>query len=487
MVNDPQALLRRLVKEPSESAWVEFKENNDDPDMIGSWVSACANAAILAGKERGFLVFGVKEKPRRLVGTKVNLANMKKGGENFTNWLTRLIEPRLMMEFLDFKIGPLKYAIIAVEPTYDRPVKFNGVEYLRIGENTKKLAEFPNHERSIWVATGRRKFEDAIAVSHQSQFDVLDQLDVDAFYALLKEQKPRVPEEILRKFEMSGFVRDDMEGSYDITNLGAIVLAKDLHRFPSMSGKAIRVIQYKGEDKRQSENEEEFNCGYAVALPRVLRHMNSILPKTEAYTNGVRNVIPLYPVTALREIIANSMIHQDFTISGSAPIVEVYGKRVEISNPGSSLVEIDRIIDERRSRNEKLASSMRLLGLCEERGGGLDKAGFEIEEQNLPAPEFISSKDTMRVVLYGPKSFSELNKTEKLRACFFHCILRWLQRDYMSNTTLRDRFRLEQENYQAVSAIISESVKRKRIVPAETNQGKRNAKYVPYWTRKLSQ
>lgn len=485
-VGDPQALLRRLVKEPSESTWVEFKENNNDPEMIGSWISACANAAILAGKERGFLVFGVSDKTKQLVGTTVNLGAMKKGGENFTNWINRVIEPRLMMELLDFKHNGLHFAIITIEPTYDRPVKFSGTEYVRIGENIRRLGEFPDHERAIWFATGRRKFEDAIAASHQSKDDVLAKLDADAFYTLMREQKPRVAEEIIRRFELCDFIKDDLEGGFDITNLGAIVLARDIYQFSSIKGKSIRVIKYRGQDKRESENEEEFSLGYAIALTRLLRYIISILPKKEIYVDGVRAIVPVYPNTALREIIANALIHQDFTVSGSSPVVELYDSRIEVSNPGNSLVEVDRIIDERRSRNEKLASSMRLLGLCEERGGGLDKAGFEIEEQNLPAPEFISSKDTMRVVLYAPKSFSDLTKTEKLRACFFHCILQWLRRDYMSNTTLRARFRLEQDDYQAVSAIISESIKAKRIVPAEANQGKRNAKYVPYWTRKAS-
>jgi Putative ATP-dependent DNA helicase recG C-terminal len=157
-----------------------------------------------------------------------------------------------------------------------------------------------------------------------------------------------------------------------------------------------------------------------------------------------------------------------------------------LPSTGNSLIEIDRIIDERRSRNEKLASTMRGLGLCEERGGGLDKAIIEIEDKNLPPPEFHSSKDSMRVVLHGPKAFSKLSKTEKMRACYFHCVIRWLKNDYMSNTTLRGRFRLSAEEYQSVSNIISASVKAKRIAQAEPNQGKRNAKYVPYWARKSS-
>ena len=314
----------------------------------------------------------------------------------------------------------------------------------------------------------------------------MDRLDADAYYSLVKEAKPLVAEEILRRFVLVGLVTDDMEGGYDITNLGSILFSKRLSDFGLIERKAVRVIKYKGQDKRVSEKEVEGRKGYAVAFSELMKYITGILPKEETYRGGIRQMTPMYPETALREIIANALIHQDFTISGSGPVIEIYDGRIEITNPGNSLIEIDRIIDERRSRNEKLASTMRGLGLCEERGGGLDKAIIEIEDKNLPPPEFHSSKDSMRVVLHGPKAFSKLSKTEKMRACYFHCVIRWLKNDYMSNTTLRGRFRLSAEEYQSVSNIISASVKAKRIAQAEPNQGKRNAKYVPYWARKSS-
>jgi len=113
--------------------------------------------------------------------------------------------------------------------------------------------------------------------------------------------------------------------------------------------------------------------------------------------------------------------------------------------------------------------------------GGLDKTLLEIEAEHLPTPDFISSENSMRVVLFAPKSFSQMSKAEKMRAAFFHCVLRWLTHDYMSNTTLRERFSLHSEEYQAVSAVIAESIKLGRIAPADPDHGKRNARYVPYW------
>src|SRR5579871_5595844 len=104
-VSNPHNLLQRLLKEPKESVWVEFKHNNNNPETIGEWISACANAAILAEQPRAFLVFGIENTTRKMLGTSVRLHNMKKGGENFENWINRMVTPSLMMELLDFEVN----------------------------------------------------------------------------------------------------------------------------------------------------------------------------------------------------------------------------------------------------------------------------------------------------------------------------------------------------------------------------------------------
>lgn len=480
---DPENLLNRLIQESGESSWLEFKLSNDDPEYIGRWISACGNAAILAQKPRAYLVFGVENETRKKVGTRVRLNSLKKGGEGFVNWITRMVAPRLMMEFLDFESEGSNFSIIVIEPTYDRPIQFAGEEYIRVGENIKKLRDHPSHERALWIATSRKTFESAVALSHQTPTQVFEKLDVDVYYRLTGINQPPNEMEIIRKLEACEFIVDDFEGGYDITNLGAILLARDLRVFPSVSKKSVRVITYVGRDKSQSSDEIEGRKGYAVGFAGLLEYVLSKVPSEEQYASGIRKRIPMYPEIALREIIANSLIHQDFIVSGAAPVIEIYSDRVEITNPGNSLIEIDRIIDERRSRNEKLASAARSLGLCEERGGGLDKALIEIEARGLPAFDFEASENSMRVVLFGPRKFNKLSREEKHRACFYHCVLRWIARDYMSNATLRERFSLPSQEYQAVSAVISEVIKKNKIVPAEEGQGNRYAKYVPYWVR----
>jgi ATP-dependent DNA helicase RecG len=481
--SDPKALLGRLLREPRECAWLEFKHNNCDLELIGRTVSACANAAMLADMDRAFLVWGVENKTKRKLGTIVEINGLRKGSENITNWLSRMIEPRLMMEFLDFDDANKKFAIIVIEPTYDRPVKFAGTEYIRIGENIKSLKEFPEHERALWLATGRRKFENAVALPHQTGDEVMEKLHIETYYRLKGDEIPKNPAERIKRFVQLGYIKEDMEGAHDILNLGALLFANDITVFPSISSKSVRVIKYTGKDKSKSEGEIEGRKGYAVGFRGMLKYIMDRLPREEKFEGGVRKVTSKYSETAIREIVANALIHQDFTISGVGPVIEMYQDRIEITNPGCSLIDVDRIIDERQSRNEKFAAAMREIGLCEERGGGIDKAIIEIEEMNLPAPEFFPSENSMRVVIFGPKKFGQLSKADKVWSCFCHCVVRWIRHDYMSNTSLRQRFSLPDEEYQAASGVISDARKAGRIVPADPKQGRKNARYVPYWER----
>ncbi|WP_234885328.1 AlbA family DNA-binding domain-containing protein [Rhizobium rhizogenes] len=183
------------------------------------------------------------------MGTDVRLQQLKNGNEDFTNWLSRMIEPRIMLDVLDFECGGLAYSIIAVEPSYERPVKFSGSEFIRIGENKKKLADFPEHERSLWIATGRRRFESAVAVSNATTDDVFAKLDPEPLFELTGDPRPKNSDEIIRKMIEYGFLLDNLEGRYDVTNLGAILLARDITMFPSIAGKAVRIVKYVGRNK----------------------------------------------------------------------------------------------------------------------------------------------------------------------------------------------------------------------------------------------
>jgi predicted HTH transcriptional regulator len=191
----------------------------------------------------------------------------------------------------------------------------------------------------------------------------------------------------------------------------------------------------------------------------------------------------VYPKVALREFVANALIHQDFTMAGTGPMVEVFSDRIEITNPGTPLIDPRRFIDAPpQSRNDLLASLMRRFGVCEERGSGIDKAIFYIEMFQLPAPDFAVTDRHTKVIFFAPRKLSEMTKGDKIRACYQHACLQYVSNKQMMNASLRKRFAISDANYSMASRIIGETEKAGLIRPYDPHSNsKRHARYVPYW------
>ncbi len=147
------------------------------------------------------------------------------------------------------------------------------------------------------------------------------------------------------------------------------------------------------------------------------------------------------------------------------------------------LVDVDRFIDHAPvSRNEHLAHLMRRMNLCEVRGSGIDRAIAEIEIYQLPAPEFRNEGDFTKVILYAYKELNAMTRKEKTRACYQHCCLRWVLRDFMTNSSLRNRFKIEKQNYSTASRLIKETLDSKFIKIADSgSKSNRDKKYIPFW------
>ncbi len=479
-INNYCDFINLYVQNRAEHEWLEYKLNNSDPEMIGRTISALANAAFILGKPRAFFVFGVDDQTQQLVGTSVKLKTSKKGNQDLQQWLEQMIQPQLALEFHDFECDGKSFSIIEIHANLNRPVAFSGTEYIRINSVVKNLRDFPEHERKIWKAAEQAVFEQAIAKFHITLDEVKSRLDLKTYFELLNIPGPSSDTELERHLLANNIIKENLEGRFDLTNLGAVLLAKDLSDFKELSAKKIRLVAHKGRDKTQVILDQEFSSGYAIALQQALAKCIHHVPGREVYENGTRRMLEI-PPNAIREVLANALIHQDFLLRGSTPMIELFEDRLEITNPGKPLIETRRMIDDRRSRNEALARTMRDLHLCEERGGGLDKAIHESETAYLPAPDLIASDTTMRVILKGPKEFSEMNKQERIWSTYCHCAIRYVASQPMNNTTLRERFGMGKEDYQAISLLIKETIHEGLIAPADPEQGKRNARYIPYF------
>ncbi len=432
---------------PRETEWVEFKHNNAKPDEIGEYISAISNSAALLGKINGWMVWGVEDATHDVIGTTFDPSSTGVGGEELESWLLRMLSPKINFRFYSLETGGLSIVLLEVGAAFRHPVQFKNTEYIRIGTYRKKLKDFRERERELWRVFDKTPFEQEIAAGNVSPDEVLRMLDYPAYFDLLSLPLPEGRDGILAALEADEFIMKRKKESWDITNLGAVLFAKSLAYFRHLKRKAVRVIQYRNDSRIETIREQEGVKGYASGFEGLVGFVTNLLPSNEVIGQALRREVPMFPELAIRELVANAIIHQDFHLTGTSPCIEIFSNRMEVTNPGLPLVKTDRFLDSPpKSRNEALASFMRRIGVCEERGSGIDKVVFETEFYQLPAPLFETTDEHTRAVLFAHREFKDMDRDDRVRACYLHACLKYVQRSNMVNSTLRERFGIEDKN-----------------------------------------
>ncbi|MEW6168111.1 MAG: ATP-binding protein [Pseudomonadota bacterium] len=475
-------LVRELCALPKETEWAEFKTNDAEPQAMGEYISALANAAALAGKAFAYLVWGVRDDDHSIVGTRFVPTEARVGGEELESWLLRLLEPKIDFRFHSVLVDGQPVVLLEITRAARHPVRFSGQEFIRVGTYKKKLKDFPEKERTLWRIFDQTPFEEGVATERASADEVLRLLDYPAYFDLLERPLPADRDGILAALLDDRLIRHSAAGGWDITNLGAILFAKRLDAFHTLRRKAVRVIQYRGAGRTETLKERVGGKGYTCGFEGMIGYINGLLPANEVVGAALRKNVPMYPEPAVRELVANALIHQDFFVTGAGPMVEIFEDRVEITNPGEPLVDTQRFVDTvPKSRNETLASLMRRFRICEERGSGIDKVISQIELFQLPAPLFEVPPGFTRVVLFAHRSLARMDRADRVRACYLHACLKWVMRDYLTNASLRERFGVEERNKAIVSRYIREAVEAGAIRAFDEDAARKLMKYVPYW------
>lgn len=476
------SLLRSLRSETRESECVEFKRNNTDPEQIGQYLSALANSAALLQRQVAYLVWGIEDGTHNVVGTNFRPREAKKGNEQLENWLLSNLDPKIDVKIHEFKDGGLDVVIFEIQPASSTPVAFLGTRYIRIGSVTKPLGAYPEKERALWELFSSTPFEKGIAAGGISSDEVLRLIDYTHCFEMLKLSLPDNRPGILDRLCREKVILARGDDQFEITNVGAILFAKSLAEFERLGRKALRVIQYKDKDRTETIREQGGDPGYAVGFERTMQFISNLLPQNEQIEQALRKSVPLFPLLAIRELVANALIHQDFAMVGTGPTVEIFTDRIEITNPGKPLIDTLRFIDEPpQSRNEALASQMRRLNICEERGSGVDKVIRLAELCQLPAPEFVETTNHTKAILFAPRKLNEMDPKDRVRACYQHACLLYVSNEQMTNSSFRDRLGVDQKNYATVSRIIRESIDAGMVRAVDSTTSKRYMKYVPFW------
>lgn len=456
-------------QKPSEDQHLEFKEAKQtfDREKLNRYCVGMANEG------GGHLLLGIADRaPRAVVGTGA-----------FPD-LVELAEK--LFHSLGFRVDVEEVAhpdgrvVVVHVPPRPRGSAYHlgGTYWMRAG--SQLTAMDPSQLRRIFAEGEPDWLEEHASVGLQAD-DIVKLLDTQSFFDLLGLTYPTGRAGVLDRLISERLV-DAVGSTFAVRRLGAVLLAKNLGDFPELARKSPRVVVYSGVSKLETRLDQSFVRGYAVGFQEQVRFVMAQLPQNEVIEGALRRGVKLLPEVVIRELLANALIHQDFMIRGATVMTEVYGNRIEFSNPGAPVVPVERFIDGYQSRNERLADFMRRIGICEEKSSGIDRVVSAAETLQLPAPNFQVDHLRTYAIIHGPKDFEAMTRDERTRACYQHCALRWVMRGHMTNQSLRERFHLPETKSATASQIIAATQEAGLVrVDEKVGASRKYARYVPYW------
>lgn len=424
--------------------------------------------------------FGVKDEDASFVS--LSKSDMETIVKRLANIAHDALSYSINIEHMVCEVEGHPILFVYVPEQREKPIHLRGHDYresyCRSGGQTQRMSDL--QIRNLLAQSQGITFEERIARGYLSMNEVLDLLDYEKFYSLLGKEVPRSLESVIQK--MSEYALCQAEGArWSITNLGAILFAKDLSKFKDLRYRSVIVRQYVGNNNRDILSEQIGRYGYAVGFNGLIDYVLKSVSK-ESISNK-RELIPAYPMVALREFIANALVHQDFNISGVNITIDIFSNRLVITNPGSPLNDVNRLIDlPPHSRNEALASLLYQFGFCERRGSGIDRAIAAIEDMHLPAPKIAKEENYTRITLYPYKPVQEMTKGEKIEACYQHACLMNEEGNATNNQSLRGRLGLNKNQSVIASRILADTLESGLIkIADESVLSKKYATYLPYY------
>lgn len=378
----------------SENKYFDRKSGQIKVSDLAPHISAFANA------DGGTLVIGISDKKRTLEG--INAC-----GEDKINELINAPKdccrpmPRYREEYLDItneKGEQDRILLLHIEPSIDQVIRTsNDRTYLRIGDKSKEM--LGENLRNLEYAKGSRHFEDEI--NQDATMEDLDQDLIDAY----KKRIGAVNVDSRQVLAARGFIQK-REGAEYLTNAAVLLFAKNIMRF-NMNCR-IRLIRIDGCEMQVGSN---YNVVKDKSIDEpILRLVDAakafIADQLRVFTkqehgSGKFVESPEYPEFPWLEGMINAVAHRDYAASGQFIKVSMYDDRLEIESPGCfpNIVTADNISYTRFSRNKSIARVMTEFEWVRELNEGVKKIYSDMADAGLPAPEYIETPNTVKLVL----------------------------------------------------------------------------------------
>ena len=395
------ALVDRLRALPTEAEWFEFKRNRPEPQAIGEYLSALANAASLANQPRGYLMFGIDNDTHAVVGTQFDpYATKGKGNQDLLPWLVAGLRPSTGVEvhLLEYPEG--RVVLFEIGPARGEPVAFLGAAHIRIGTSKSEMRNHPEKARSLWTRSSDWSAERCETAS-------IDDLDPAA---VAKAREQFVVKHPGQAAEVAGWDAITFLNKARVLKHGAVTNAALLllgcPESTTLLSPAVAKISWilKDADNRELDY-EHIGPPFLLAGDRLLRRIRNLIVRALPTGTLFPQEITQYDPWVVREVLHNAIAHQDYRRHGRIVVVE-FPDRIRVANVGDFLPgDIETVIRQDAPqalyRNPFLADAMVELNLIDTQGGGIKRMFETQRRRSFPLPDYDLSEPEVVVSLAG--------------------------------------------------------------------------------------
>jgi len=407
-----QAKLAELLALPHETEWVEFKQNNDTPQLIGEYLSAISNSAALESEPFGYIVWGVEDGTHQVVGTTFKPRQQKgQGNEDLEPWLNSRLAPRINFRIFEFVAAGFPVVLMEVQAANTAPVAFSGRRYIRVGSHKKPLGEHPEKERKLWDVVSGPAVDWSAGICESA---TLNDLDPEAVHRARSEyaerfegdtKKAHLAKEVWEWDDWTFLSKIKVAINGRLTRAALILLGKSesSHHVAPAQPRMTWILK---DDKNIEQDYKHFDPPFLLAVDDLLENIRNLtvryLPDRTLFPINVTQ----YDPWVMRETLHNCIAHQDYTKAGRIIVVEQPDSLLFTNlgkfYPGSVEEVVVRDSPQEYSANPLLAQAMVNLNMIDTIGSGIKRAFCIQRDRNFPMPTYdLSEPERVKVRLIG--------------------------------------------------------------------------------------
>ena len=383
--------LTTLLALPAETEWVEFKHNNDNPQEIGEYVSALANGAALHGKACGYFVWGIEDGTHRVVGTAFRPRRARVGNEELENWLLQKLTPRVDFTIHEFTMEGQSVVLFIVQAANSAPVRFGGEAFIRVGSYKKKLKDFPEKERKLWLNLSHSREDWSAQVVPAATLADLDPVALAFACAQYREKNPARAAEAEQWDDITFLNKAKVCSGGQITRTALLLLGRE-ESAHFLSPAQVRITWVLRDEKDVEKDYRHFDSPLILASDRVLAKIRNLTVRQMPSGTLFPHEVTQYDPWVIRETLHNCIAHQDYWQGGRINVVERPDSLL-FTNRGSFIPgTVEQMIRNDAPpeiyRNPFLAQAMVNLNMIDTIGSGIRRMFLKQRARSFPLPDY---------------------------------------------------------------------------------------------------